>query len=124
MFILDLYKWCESYERFTRQHIAAFIFKHHECERLARAAGVSTRFFASSASKEFLARMMSAGYIDGVNNWFWSKGAQMRPFQFDFKCYGGDGDRYTKEMMSIEKLSDDELFGGPGADRYDYPGLR
>ena len=111
MFLLDLYRFCESYNRFSRQNLATFIFKHRECERLARAAGVTPRFFASSASKEFLARMMGMGYIDGVNLSYWSRGAQKRPFEFDFHCYGGENDRYTWEMMNVDKLSDKELFG-------------
>ncbi|UGO53135.1 hypothetical protein HAZELMIKA_45 [Klebsiella phage vB_KaeD_HazelMika] len=111
MFLLDIYRFCESYEKFNRQHLAVFIFKHRECERLARAAGVTPRFFASSASKEFCARMMGLGYLWGENRWYGAKGAQKRPFEFDFRCYGGEKDRYTWEMMSIEKLSDEELFG-------------
>lgn len=110
MFLLDLYKFCESYQKFNRQHLAQFIFKHRECDRLAKAANVTPRYFASSASKEFVARMMGLGYLDGVSLWYWSKGAQKRPFEFDFNCYGGEEDRYTWEMMNVDKLSDDELF--------------
>jgi hypothetical protein len=119
MFLLDLYRFCESYEKFNRQHIARFIFKHRECERLARAANVTPRYFASSASKEFCARMMTAGYLDGVNNWYWSKGSQKRPFEFHFNCYGGEEDKYTWQMMNIEAMSDDELFGKPDCNRRD-----
>ena len=115
MFILDLYRWCESYSHFNRQHIAKFIYQHRECERLAKAANVTTRFFASSPSKEFCARMMTMGYLSGKNGVYASTGSQNRPFEFDFNCFGGENDRYTWEMMNIEKLSDDELFSGPGA---------
>lgn len=67
--------------------------------------------------------MMTAGYLDGVNRWYWSKGASKRPFQFDFKCFGGESDRYTWEMMNIEKLSDEELFGKPGRRKCHYQPL-
>lgn len=110
MFILDLYKWCESYAKFNRQHIAQFIYKHPECERIAKAANVSPRFLASSCSKEFCSRMMALGYLDGVRGEFWTKGSRSRPFQFDFNCFKGDKDRYTWEMMNVEKLSDEDIF--------------
>ncbi|AQY55324.1 hypothetical protein HOR71_gp28 [Escherichia phage vB_EcoS_ESCO41] len=119
MFLLDVYRFCEGYKKFNRQHLAVFIYKHRECERLAKAAGVTPRYFASSASKEFIARCMGEGYLDGVNNWYWSKGAQKRPFEFHFRCYGGENDSYTWEMMNIEKMSDNELFGKPGCNRRD-----
>ncbi|AHY83204.1 YdbL [Escherichia phage e4/1c] len=110
MFILDVFKFCESYERFNRQHLAAFIYRHKECERMAKAAGVNTRYFASSASKEFLARCMTEGYIDGVNGSYWSKGSTKRPFEFSFRCLEGESDKYTNEMMTIKEMTDDQLF--------------
>lgn len=119
MFLLDLYRFCEGYEKFNRQHLAVFIYKHRECERLAKAAGVTPRYFASSASKEFCARMMTSGYLDGVNNWYWSKGSQKRPFEFHFNCYGGDEDVYTSDMMNIGDMCDHELFGKLGCNRRD-----
>lgn len=63
--------------------------------------------------------MMTSGYLDGVNNWYWSKGSQKRPFEFHFSCYGGEEDQYTWQMMNIEKMSDDELFGKPDCNRRD-----
>lgn len=62
---------------------------------------------------------MSEGYLDGVNNWYWSNGAQKRPFEFHFRCYSGENDRYTCEMMNIDRMSDNELFGKPGCNRRD-----
>lgn len=58
--------------------------------------------------------MMVAGYLDGVSRSYWCLGAHKRPFNFEFKCYGGEKDRYTWEMMNIEKMSDEELFGKAG----------
>ncbi|ATE86138.1 hypothetical protein Sd1_gp72 [Shigella phage Sd1] len=110
MFLLDVFKFCESYERFNRQHLAVFIYRHKDCERMAKAAGVTTRYFASSASKEFLARCMTAGYIDGVNGNYWSKGSTKRPFGFSFRCLNGEIDKYTNDMMTIKEMTDDQLF--------------
>ncbi|AKJ74058.1 hypothetical protein SP36_86 [Salmonella phage 36] len=39
MFLLDLYRFCESREKFNRQELARFIFRHRECERLAKMRG-------------------------------------------------------------------------------------
>lgn len=123
MFLLDLYKWCESYDWFNRQHIAKFIYQHRECERLARAAGLTPRMFASLASKEFCARMMTAGYIDGVCGKYWSKGSSKRPFGFEL--YGLDGMRndWIRDMARIGEMGDDELFQAK-ANRQDLEALR
>ncbi|AEI91206.1 gp6 [Escherichia phage phiEB49] len=77
---------------------------------MAKAAGVTTRYFASSASKEFLARCMTEGYIDVVNGNYCSKGSTKRPFGFSFRCLNGESDKYTKEMMTIGEMTDDQLF--------------
>lgn len=61
--------------------------------------------------------MMSAGYLDGVNNTYWSNGSQKRPFEFNFNCFGGESDQYTSEMMNVDKMSDDELFCSSRTDR-------
>lgn len=77
---------------------------------MAKAAGVDERYFASSCSKEFIARMLTAGYLDGVNGVYWSKGSSKRPFQFEFMSFDGKYSNYISEMMNIAKMSDDELF--------------
>lgn len=77
---------------------------------MAKAAGVDERYFASSCSKEFMARMLTAGYLDGVNGLYWSKGSSRRPFQFEFMSLEGKSSDYMNEMMSIASMSDDELF--------------
>lgn len=110
MFLLDLYKWCESYDWFNRQHIAKFIYQHRECERLARAAGLTPRMLASLASKEFCARMMTAGYIDGVCGKYWSKGSSKRPFGFELYSLDGMRNDWIRDMARIGEMGDDELF--------------
>lgn len=77
---------------------------------MAKAAGVDERYFASSCSKEFMARMLTAGYLDGVNGVYWSKGSIKRPFQFEFMSLEGRSSDYVSEMMNIANMSDDELF--------------
>lgn len=77
---------------------------------MAKAAGVDERYFASSCSKEFMARMLTAGYLDGVNGLYWSKGSSKRPFQFEFMSLEGRSSNYVSEMMNIANMSDDELF--------------
>lgn len=123
MFLLDLYKWCESYDWFNRQHIAKFIYQHRECERLARAAGLTPRMFASLASKEFCARMMTAGYIDGVCGKYWSKGSSKRPFGFELYSLDGMRNDWIMDMARIGEMGDDELFQAK-ANRQDLEALR
>lgn len=123
MFLLDLYKWCESYDWFNRQHIAKFIYQHRECERLARAAGLTPRMFASLTSKEFCARMMTAGYIDGVCGKYWSKGSSKRPFGFELYSLDGMRNDWIRDMARIGEMGDDELFQAK-ANRQDLEALR
>lgn len=123
MFLLDLYKWCESYDWFNRQHIAKFIYQHRECERLARAAGLTPRMFARLASKEFCARMMTAGYIDGVCGKYWSKGSSKRPFGFELYSLDGMRNDWIRDMARIGEMGDDELFQAK-ANRQDLEALR
>ncbi|WEY17700.1 hypothetical protein 40 [Vibrio phage Vc1] len=115
MFLLDLYRFCESRESFNRRELAKYVFKHRECVRLASNAGFSPRYFASSVSKEFLARMMSAKYIDGVKGKYWRNCG--RPFNFELYSLEGDKNEYVKEKMSIGEMSDNELFEKPAFDR-------
>lgn len=123
MFLLDLYKWCESYDWFNRQHIAKFIYQHRECERLARSAGLTPRMFASLTSKEFCARMMTAGYIDGVCGKYWSKGSSKRPFGFELYSLDGMRNDWIRDMARIGEMGDDELFQAK-ANRQDLEALR
>lgn len=109
--LLDLYKFCESYDRYTRQHIAKFIYTHKDAPRMARHAGYDLRKFASAASKEFCARMATEGYLNNEGGILSSNGKRKRPISFDFVCVDGDRNRYTYEMMNLDKVSDEELFG-------------
>lgn len=77
---------------------------------MAKAAGVNERYFASSCSREFMARMLTAGYLDGVNGVYWSKGPSKRPFQFELMSLDGKSSDYINEMMNITTMSDEELF--------------
>ena len=111
MFLLDLYKFCESYDWFNRQHLARFVFQHKECERLARAAGFTPRMFATAVSKEFCARMMTAGYLDGVGGKFWcKKGSANRPFSFELYSLEGMQNEWVRDVLRIGEMSDEELF--------------
>lgn len=117
MFLLDLYRFCESRRKFNRQEFAKFIYTHRECERLAKNAGVNTRFLASSVSKEFISRLMGAGYLDGVNLEYWVKSVIKRPFNFELKSLEGRENNYVTELMNIGNMSDDELFSKSKFDR-------
>lgn len=117
MFLLDLYKFCESREKFNRQDFAKFIYRHRECERLAKNAGVTPRYLASSVSKEFISRLMGLGYLDGVRCEYWCKNRIKRPFNFELYSLEGDYNSYVLELMNIEKMSDEELFCKPAFDR-------
>ncbi|QGF21260.1 hypothetical protein KMB89_gp61 [Citrobacter phage HCF1] len=61
-----------------------------------------TRYFASSVSKEFLARMMSAKYIDGVKGKYWSRGAMRRPFNFEL--YSLEGDKTNTNVFALQVM--------------------
>lgn len=114
MFILDIYKFCESRREFTRQDFAKFVYTHREAPRLAKAANVSQRMFASMVSKEFLARSHTNGYLDGKNGAVWCAGPDNREIGFDFRSFDGMDNRYMLEMMHLDQLSDEQLFGKPG----------
>ena len=53
---------------------------------------------------------MTAGYIDGVKNLYWVISKSRRPFGFEFMSFRGNDEVYIKEIMSINEMSDDELF--------------
>ena len=114
MFILDIYKFCESRREFTRQDFAKFVYMHREAPRLEKAANVSQRMFASMVSNEFLARSYTNGYLDGKNGAVWCAGPDNREIGFDFRSFEGMDNRYMREMMHLDQLSDEQLFGKPG----------
>ena len=110
MFLLDLYRFCESRKSFDRQELAKFIYVHRDCERFAKSAGCDRRMFASCVSKEFLARSCALGYMNLDRGVASAKGAEFRPFTFEFKTLNGLDDEYVKMMVNIGEMSDDELF--------------
>ncbi|QVW27767.1 hypothetical protein [Hafnia phage Pocis76] len=110
MFLLDVYKFCESYDWFGVKHLASFIYKHRECERLARAANMEPKLFAATISKEFIGRMCGYGYLNLENGKATCYGSHKRPFGFDFKSFTGESDQYVKMIVHIGEMSDDELF--------------
>ena len=112
MFLLDLYRFCESWQQFNRQHLAQFVFKHRECSRLARAAGVTPRFFASMVSKECFARWSTLGYLNLKDGNASAKGPDKRPPNFEFETFKGRDSRYMLEMMNVGKLDDEAIFRG------------
>lgn len=111
MFLLDLYKFCEGYTWFNRQHLARFVYKHRECERLARAAGFTPRMFATSVSKEFLARMCTLGYLNLKDGVATCNGSLKRPFMFELYSMEGESNKYIYEMLHVGEMSDEQLFG-------------
>lgn len=118
MLLLELFKFCEGYDRYTRQHIAKFIFQHKESERMAAAAGLPHREFVSLMSKEFCARCMTEGYLDCTGGVYSCRGRLKRPLMMKLVCVEGYANRYNYEMMHIEELSDEDLFGkGRNVDR-------
>lgn len=123
MFLLDLYKFCESYDWFNRQHLARFVFNHPECERLARAANFTPRMFATSVSKEFIARMATLGYLDINKGVVTCYGSNKRPFRFELYSLEGERNKYIYDMLHIMEISDDELFGSK-TNRQDIEALR
>lgn len=110
MFLLDLYKFCESYDWFNRQHLARFVFQHKECERLARAANMTPRMFATSVSKEFIPRMATLGYLGIDKGVVTCYGSNKRPFGFELYSLEGERNQYIREMLHIGEMSDEELF--------------
>lgn len=123
MFLLDLYKFCESYDWFNRQHLARFVFQHKECERLARAAGFTPRKFASSVSLEFIPRMCTLGYLSLNKGVARCRGSHKRPFGFELYSLEGESNKYIYDLFHLEEMSDEELFS-PKTNRHDYEALR
>lgn len=75
-------------------------------------------------SKEFCARMMTAGYIDGVCGKFWCiSGSARRPFGFEFYTFEGMRNEWVRDMSRIGEIGDDELFQAK-ANRQSFEALR
>lgn len=112
MFILDLYRFVESRAEFTRQELSMYVFKHRECERLARSAGVTPKQFAACVGREFIPRLCTFGYLQMTKHKAWVSNKDKRPFEFELHSLRASESQYMREMMNIGKLDDDYLFGG------------
>ncbi len=114
MFILDLYRFCESRRNFSRQDFARYVFNHREVERMARATKVTTRQFASMVSKECISRWCTLGYLNLDRGIASAKGPSYRPHNFEFESFQGRDSSYIVGLMNVGKLDDEELFGKTG----------
>lgn len=110
MFILDLYRYVESFDWTTRQHIAKFIYSHRDCERMAKSAGLTRRQFASVASREFVCSMCACGYIDMRSGRITCAGSTRRPCMFEFKALQGEENPSIWLMLHLDEIDDHELF--------------
>lgn len=110
MFALDLYKWCESYTGFNRQHLAKFIYAHRECARMAKAIGITPHEFASIYSKEFIGKALARGYLDMKDGVMNCKGSMKRPSIMDREIELMRDSQLIRLILDIDSLSDEELF--------------
>ena len=85
---------------------------------------MTPRKFASSVSLEFIPRMCTLGYLDINKGVVTCYGSHKRPFNFELYSLKGESNKYIHDLFHLEELSDDELFGGPAANRFDYEALR
>lgn len=113
MFILDVYRFCESSVGFTWRDLGNFVYRHRECERLARQVGVTRKFFAESVSREFFGRMATLGYLSLDKGVACARSALNRPFDFEFRTFKGEKDKYVHRLMHIEEYDDEEFFAQP-----------
>lgn len=116
MFMLDIYNFCEANPGFTWKNLARFIYQHRQCARMARSAEVSTVFFAESASKEFIGRMCTIGYIDMKNGRACVTARIRRPFNFELRALNGKCSGYINRIMTVGDMSDEEFFSSPQTD--------
>lgn len=116
VFINDVYRFCEGCDSFTWKNLARFIYTHRECNRLSKSAGVDAKFFAESASKEFIGRMCTFGYLDMKNGLAFVTARIKRPFGFDFRSLNGNESGYVRMIMNLGAMSDEEFFGSEPAD--------
>ena len=112
LFILDVYRFCESRREFDRKELAEFIFSHREAERLARHAQLTPVQFASVMSREFIPRLCSLGYLDMSAGKAWVRNKDARPMGFQIHTLEARTSDYIRLMMNVGKMSDEELFNG------------
>lgn len=107
----SIFKFCEGNATFTRIQLEQFLIGDTQCKRMAEQTGVDIGEFALGLSREFVARSMSCGYLDGVNRVYWEKNKRNKPYLM--ALHATKKDDYFNDMVKLESLSDSELFGEP-----------
>lgn len=107
----SIFKFCEGNATFTRIQLEQFLIGDTQCKRMAEQTGVDIGEFALGLSREFVARSMSCGYLDGVNRVYWVKNKRNKPYLM--ALHATKKDDYFNDMVKLESLSDSDLFGEP-----------
>ena len=105
----SIFKFCEGNATFTRVQLERFVIGNTQCKRMAEQIGVDIGELALGLSREFVARSMSCGYLDGVNRVYWVKNKRNKPYLM--ALHATRKDDYFNEMVKLESLSDSDLFG-------------
>lgn len=105
----SIFKFCEGNATFTRVQLERFLIGNTQCKRMAEQIGVDIGEFALGLSREFVARSMSCGYLDGVNRVYWLKNKRNKPYLM--ALHATRKDEYFNDMVKLESLSDSDLFG-------------
>lgn len=107
----SIFKFCEGNATFTRVQLEKFIIGNTQCKRMAEQIGVDIGDFALGLSREFVARSMGCGYLDGVNRVYWVNNKRKKPYLM--ALHATRKDDYFNDMVKLESLSDSDLFGEP-----------
>lgn len=105
----SIFKFCEGNATFTRVQLEKFVIGNTQCKRMAEQIGVDISEFALGLSREFVARSMSCGYLDGVNRVYWVKNKRNKPYLM--ALHATRKDEYFNDMVKLESLNDSDLFG-------------
>lgn len=105
----SIFKFCEGNATFTRVQLERFVIGNAQCKRMAEQIGIDIGEFALGLSREFVARSMSCGYLDGVNRVYWVKNKRNKPYLM--ALHATRKDEYFNDMVKLESLSDSDLFG-------------
>lgn len=105
----SIFKFCEGNATFTRIQLEQFLTGNPQCKRMADQIGVDIGEFALGLSREFVARSMCCGYLDGVNRVYWVKNKRNKPYLM--ALHATRKDEYFNDMVKLESLSDSDLFG-------------
>ncbi len=107
----SIFKFCEENATFTRVQLEEFVIGNTQCKSMAEQIGVDVGEFALVLSREFVARSMGCGYLDGVNRVYWVKNKRKKPYLM--ALHATRKDDYFNDMVKLESLSDSDLFGEP-----------